>query len=79
MPQPEPPRRTMPQVHYAGVTFHDLQGKAVIVTGGASGIGADIVQAFAAQGGRVGFVDRLVDAGRRLPRDCPAPSSKPAT
>ena len=66
MPQLEPPRRTVPQVHYAGVTFHDLKGKSVIVTGGASGIGADIVQAFAAQGGRVGFVDRLVDAGRAL-------------
>ena len=66
MPQPEPPRRTVPQVQYAGVTFHDLQGKAMIVTGGASGIGADIVQAFAAQGGRVGFVDRQVDAGRAL-------------
>jgi len=66
MLQLEPPHRTVPQVHYAGVTFHDLKGKSVIVTGGASGIGADIVQAFAAQGGRVGFVDRLVDAGRAL-------------
>jgi D-xylose 1-dehydrogenase len=66
MPQPEPPLRTVPQVHYAGVKFQDLQGKSVIVNGGASGIGGDIVPAFTAQGGRVGFVDRLVDAGRAL-------------
>ena len=34
-----------------------LKGKTVFVTGGASGIGAEIVRAFADQGARVGFVD----------------------
>ncbi|AUC52093.1 MAG: SDR family NAD(P)-dependent oxidoreductase [Sagittula sp.] len=37
--------------------YPSLKGKSVLVTGGASGIGAEIVKAFAAQGARVGFVD----------------------
>lgn len=43
-------------------TYPSLKGRAVYVTGGASGIGAEIVRAFAGQGSRVGFVD--LDAGR---------------
>ncbi len=35
-----------------------LKGKTVTISGGASGIGAEIVRAFAAQGARVGFLDR---------------------
>lgn len=42
--------------------YPSLKGRTVLVTGGASGIGADIVRAFAAQGSRVGFVD--IDAER---------------
>ncbi len=38
----------------------------VFVTGGASGIGADIVRAFAGQGARVGFVDILDEDGRAV-------------
>jgi len=34
-----------------------LKGKTVFVTGGASGIGAEIVKGFAEQGAKVGFVD----------------------
>ena len=48
----------IPDVKFAGAAFHSLPGRSVIVTGGASGIGADIVRAFAEQGCRVGFVDR---------------------
>jgi NAD(P)-dependent dehydrogenase (short-subunit alcohol dehydrogenase family) len=59
------------QVAYTGVTYHGLRGKSVVVTGGASGIGADIVRAFAGQGCRVGFVDRLADAGRALEAELP--------
>lgn len=37
--------------------YPSLAGKTIIVTGGASGIGAEIVTAFANQGAKVGFVD----------------------
>jgi NAD(P)-dependent dehydrogenase (short-subunit alcohol dehydrogenase family) len=46
--------------------YPSLKGKSVIVTGGASGIGAEIVRAFAAQGSLVGFVDFDVANGTRL-------------
>ena len=47
-------------------TYPSLKGSTVIVTGGASGIGKEIVKAFAAQGSKVGFVDLDADAGARL-------------
>ncbi len=37
--------------------YPSLRGKTVLLTGGASGIGEEIVRAFAAQGARIGFVD----------------------
>ena len=46
--------------------YPSLKNEAVIVTGGASGIGASIVEHFAAQGARVGFVDLDETAGRAL-------------
>lgn len=46
---------------YAG-----LPGRTVLVTGGASGIGASLVAHFVAQGSRVGFIDTAVDAGEAL-------------
>ncbi|RIY01448.1 SDR family oxidoreductase [Aureimonas flava] len=42
--------------------YPSLKGRTAFVTGGASGIGAETVRAFAAQGSRVGFVD--IDAAR---------------
>ncbi len=38
-------------------TYPSLQDEVVFITGGASGIGADMVRAFAEQGAKVGFVD----------------------
>jgi NAD(P)-dependent dehydrogenase (short-subunit alcohol dehydrogenase family) len=41
----------------AEVRYPDLQGRRVFITGGGSGIGAALVEAFAAQGAQVAFVD----------------------
>ncbi len=56
--------------HFA--TYPSLTNEAVIVTGGASGIGASIVEHFAAQGARVGFLDLDDEAGRALATKCGA-------
>ena len=47
----------IPLVEYAGVTCNSLRANSVIVTGGATGIGSDIVRGFAGQGCRVGFLN----------------------
>jgi len=49
--------------------YPSLNGKTVFVTGGASGIGAEIVKAFDAQGARVGYVDFNPEAAAVLSRD----------
>jgi NAD(P)-dependent dehydrogenase (short-subunit alcohol dehydrogenase family) len=40
-----------------GARYPDLDGASIFVTGGGSGIGAALVEGFAAQGARVAFVD----------------------
>jgi len=47
-------------------SYPTLAGKAVFITGGGSGIGADIVAAFARQGAKVAFADRDRDASTSL-------------
>lgn len=51
--------------------YPSLHGKSVYVTGGAQGIGAEIVRAFAAQGARVGFLDRDEAASASLAAELP--------
>ena len=46
--------------------YPSLKDRSVLVTGGASGIGAAIVRAFAEQGSKVGFVDFDVAGGEAL-------------
>ncbi|MGA3047636.1 MAG: SDR family oxidoreductase, partial [Terracidiphilus sp.] len=46
--------------------YPSLEGRAVLVTGGASGIGECIVTHFARQGARVAFFDIQDEAGRKL-------------
>jgi NAD(P)-dependent dehydrogenase (short-subunit alcohol dehydrogenase family) len=53
----------MTQTSYAG-----LADRVVLITGGASGIGAAFVRAFAAQRARVAFLDIDTDAGAALVR-----------
>ena len=49
--------------------FPSLAGRVVLITGGASGIGAAFVRAFATQGARVAFLDIDASAGEALVRD----------
>lgn len=48
--------------------FPELRGRLILVTGGANGIGAAIVQAFHTHGAEVSFCDRDATAGRALER-----------
>lgn len=49
--------------------YPSLAGRVVFVTGGASGIGADVVRAFAANQAKVAFVDIQDEAGETLARE----------
>ncbi len=46
--------------------YPSLKDKTVLVSGGASGIGSEIVKAFSAQGSRVGFLDLDAEASEAL-------------
>ena len=58
--------------------YPSLEGAPVLVTGGATGIGADIVRAFHAQGARVGFLDVQAEAGETLAASLPGTRFVPA-
>jgi NAD(P)-dependent dehydrogenase (short-subunit alcohol dehydrogenase family) len=47
----------IPSVEVAVARYPSLAGKAVLITGGGSGIGASLVEHFCAQDCRVGFID----------------------
>jgi NAD(P)-dependent dehydrogenase (short-subunit alcohol dehydrogenase family) len=46
--------------------YPSLKDKAILITGGASGIGALTVEAFAEQGARVAFLDRDAEASKAV-------------
>lgn len=48
------------------VRYQSLEGRSVLITGGASGIGGAMVEAFAAQGARVSFIDIDEAAGTSM-------------
>ena len=50
-------------------TYPSLTERVVLITGGASGIGADTVRAFCANGARVAFFDLQHEAGEALARE----------
>jgi NAD(P)-dependent dehydrogenase (short-subunit alcohol dehydrogenase family) len=47
-------------------SYPSLVGRLVFISGGSSGIGAELVRAFAAQGARVAFCGTRADGGRAL-------------
>jgi NAD(P)-dependent dehydrogenase (short-subunit alcohol dehydrogenase family) len=51
---------------YSNVQYRSLESRSVVITGGASGIGEEMVKAFMAQGSRVSFIDIDKDAGAAL-------------
>jgi D-xylose 1-dehydrogenase len=56
------------------ITYSSLAGRVVLITGGASGIGAAFVRAFAAQKARVAFFDLDASAGEALVAEVAAAS-----
>jgi D-xylose 1-dehydrogenase len=60
----------------AFAVYPSLQNAAVIVTGGASGIGMEIVRAFAGQQSRVGILDFDVERGAALAAELQAADSR---
>jgi NAD(P)-dependent dehydrogenase (short-subunit alcohol dehydrogenase family) len=57
--------------------YPSLAGRVVLVTGGASGIGADIVRAFHGQAAKVAFLDLQAELGESFARELGAGGSKP--
>src|SRR3954447_18863285 len=58
-------------------SYPSLEDRTVLVTGGATGIGACMVSQFAAQGAKVGFLDIAREPGRALARELAASRHAP--
>ncbi|PZM07753.1 SDR family NAD(P)-dependent oxidoreductase [Rhizobium tubonense] len=59
--------------------FSDLKDRAVLVTGGSSGIGAALVEGFAQQGAKVAFCDIAETEGRALAKRLSETSAHPVS
>ena len=57
-----------------GAIYPGLKGRAIFITGGATGIGAELVRAFVGQGAVVSFCDIQDEAGRALAAELGAPA-----
>lgn len=58
--------------------YPSLKDKVVFISGGASGIGATLVEAFYGQGAKVAFVDILEDEAARLVKRAAGPANSTA-
>ena len=58
-------------------SYPSLAGRVVFVTGGASGIGAELVRAFAGSGAKVALVDIQADAGEALAAELADTANRP--
>src|SRR5919106_557900 len=56
-------------------TYPSLAGRVVLITGGASGIGAEMVRQFAHNGAKVAFLDIQDEAGHALVAELAAPGA----
>lgn len=56
---------------YTSARYASLDGRVVVITGGATGIGAEMARAFAAQGSAVHLLDIAKDAGAALAASLP--------
>jgi D-xylose 1-dehydrogenase len=56
----------------AFATYPSLKGAVILVSGGASGIGASVVEAAHGQGAKVAFLDVMKDEGEALTRTLPS-------
>lgn len=75
---PDPPKHESPNPDAKWAVYPSLRGRAVVVTGGATGIGESLVSHFARQGSRVAFLDVQDEPANKLveglaPEKCPAP------
>ena len=57
-------------------SYPSLRDKLVFVSGGSSGIGAELVRAFAGQGARVAFCGTKADGGRAVIDEVSASASR---